>query len=298
MDFLSMLSSKPVIQLGLLLGRTLPPRAGYGIGRAMAQLITRFKPKIYPIVQANLRQILGPEVDPAELDKLTYQHFLHAGIRTYDFFHAVGKSPDELARLVPIPAAPLMDIQNAQKAGKGVLILGIHLSNFDLAMLSFGSHGLPIQALSLADPQTGFRILNQLRAEAGFELTPITPRSLRQAVRRLKRGGIVMTAADWPDPADRELIPFFGRPAYLPLGPARLARLTGAVVFLGACRYTPEAGYSIEINGPVEMVTTVDRQADIYTNTCRLAEWMEVKIRVNPEQWMMFRPFWPKIEES
>ena len=298
MDFQSILNSKPVIQLGQLLGRTLPPRAGYGIARGIAWLITRFKPRMVPIVQANLRQILGPDGDPSRLDELTFQLILHAGTTIYDFFHAVGQPPAELARMIPIPDASLMELKKAQKAGKGVLILGVHLSNFDLAMLAFGLHGLPIQALSLADPQTGFRILNRLRAEAGFEITPITPHALRQAVQRLKRGGIVMMAADWPDPGERELVPFFGRPSYLPLGPARLARLTRAAVFLGACHYTPETGYFLEINGPVDMVKTADRQSDISTNTRRLAEWIEAQIRCSPEQWLMFHPFWPEIGES
>ncbi len=298
MDVQNLLSSERVIQLGLFLGRTLPPRAGYGIARAMAWLITRARPRMVHIVQGNLRQILGPDAGPSRLEELTYQLVLHAGVRIYDFFHAVGRPPAELARLVPIPAAVLAAFKKAQEAGNGVLILGMHLSNYDLAMLSFGVHGLPIQGLSLANPHAGFTILNRLREEAGFELTPITPHALRQAVRRLKRGGIVMTAADWPDPADRALVPFFGRPAYLPLGPARLAGLTGADVFLAACHHTPEAGYLIEVNGPVEMVTSSDRQSDIYTNTRRMAEWMELQIRAHPEQWMMFRPFWPENGEG
>jgi KDO2-lipid IV(A) lauroyltransferase len=298
MDLQNLLSSERVIRLGLFLGRTLPPSAGYGIARAIAWLITRGRARMVRIVQGNLRQIIGPGAGHPRLEELTYQVILHAGIRIYDFFHAVGRPPAELARMVPIPAAILVEIKKVQQAGKGVLILGLHLSNYDLAMLSFGVHGLPIQGLSLANPHAGFTILNRLREEAGFELTPITPTALRQAVRRLKRGGIVMTAADWPDPADRAMVPFFGRPAYLPLGPARLARLTGAVVFLGACHHTPESGYILEIEGPLELAESSDRQADILTNTRRLAEWMEIQIRAHPEQWMMFRPFWPENGES
>jgi KDO2-lipid IV(A) lauroyltransferase len=291
-------SSRLVTQTGLFLARHLPPRAGYAVTRFAARLIARRKPRLYFIVRENLRQVLGETSDPATLEMLTYHTFLHAGQTYYDFFHALGQSPAQLAKMLPIPERTLTQIRAAHAQGRGVLILGMHLSNFDLALISFGAHGLPIQALSLANPQAGTHVLNQLRAEAGFEITPITPESLRQAIRRLKRGGIVMTGADRPDPDDRLLIPMFGRGAYLPLGPVRLALLTDAVVFLGACHYTLEAGYEIEVLGPMEMIQTGDREADIYTNTCRFAAFMEAQIRRYPEQWMMFHPFWPPAEST
>lgn len=287
-------SSKAVTQLGITAARYLPPAAGYGLARLIAGAIVRSKPALYDTVRANLRQICGPETGTAELDALTYHLFRHAGMTYYDFFHALDHSPAELARIMPIPQQTLDQIRAAQAQGKGVLILGIHMSNFDLAILSLGAHGLPIQALSLADPQAGFRILNRLRAEAGFEITPISPESLRAAIRRLRRGGIVMTGADRPIPEDRYLVPFFGRPAYLPLGPARLALLTDATVFLGACHYEAATGYQIEVLGPLEMARSDDRQADVVRNTRRLARFMEAQIRAYPEQWMMFHPFWPE----
>ncbi len=289
-------SSKPVTQLGLLLARILPPRMGYSLTRSAAWLIANRKPQLYFTVQENLRQVRGSAADEETLESLTYQLFRHAGMTYYDFFHAVGQSPARLAQLMPVPQAVLDQIQTARAEGHGVLLLGMHLSNFDLAILSFGAHGLPVQALSLADPQAGFHILNKLRAEAGFEITPISPDSLRQAIRRLKSGGIVMTGIDRPDPQDRALVPLFGREAYLPLGPARLALLTRAKVFLGACHYSPTSGYAIIVEGPLEMSNSGNRQADIYSNTCRFAAFMESQICAYPEQWMMFHPFWPLVE--
>ncbi len=291
-------SSKPVINLGLLLARVLPPRLGHRLTDSIAWLIANRKPQLYDTVQENLRQVIGSTADQEHLETLTHRLFRHAGMTYYDFFHALGQTPAKLAQKMPIPDDFIASIQGARTKDRGVLILGMHLSNFDLALISFGAHGLPIQALSLANPQAGFRILNQLRAEAGFEITPISPDSLRQAIRRLRKGGIVLTGVDRPDPQDRALVPFFGRDAYIPLGPARLALLTRASVFLGACHYTPESGYAIVIEGPLEMVNSGNRQADIYTNTCRFAAFMEAQIQAYPEQWMMFHPFWPQDEEG
>ena len=285
-------SSKHATQLGLFIARHTPRRVGYGLARTVANLIARRQPEIYWTVRANLRQVVGPEVNDGALHEMARQVFFHAGQTYYDFFHAIDQPPEVLSEAVQVPESLIERIKSEMAQGQGVLLLGTHMSNFDLAGLAIGARGLPIQMLSLADPQAGFHILNRLRATMGFEVTPITPQSLRAAIRRLKSGGLVLTGVDRPIPQDRALIEFFGRPAYLPVGPARLALMTGAMVFVGSCHYDPDEGYILQATGPIEMVRTGDRQQDTITNTRRLAVVVEGYVRAHPEQWMMFHPVW------
>jgi len=289
-------SSKPMTRAGLFIGQHMPRWVGYGLARIAASVIARRKPQLYWTVRANLCQILGPEVDDGTLHEMTRHVFFHAGQTYYDFFHAVGQPPQVWRKAVRIPEAIVENIKAAMAQGRGVLLLSTHMSNFDLAGLAVGSQGFPIQMLSLADPQAGFHILNYLRAKGGFEVTPITTESLRAAIRRLKNGGAVVTGMDRPMPEDRELIEFFGRPAYLPVGPARLALMSGATVILGNCYYDPNEGYIIEATEPMEMIHTGDRRQDVLANTRRLAAILEGYVRAHPEQWMMFHPVW--LEEA
>jgi lauroyl/myristoyl acyltransferase len=294
MRFQDLTSSRPATQLGLFLSQHMPPWMGYGIAQLAAKIIARQKPEIYWTVRDNLRQIVGSSVDDGVLHEKTRQVFAHAGQAYYDFFRAVGQPPQVLAEAVRVPETVIECMRSEMAQGRGVLLLGIHLSNFDLAILALGAQKLPIQALSLADPGAGVRVMNRLRAAAGFELTPIAPESLRAAIRRLRNGGIVVTGVDRPIPQDRELIEFFGRLAYLPVGPARLALMTGATVLVGGCSYDPDEGYCLEYTGPVEMVRTGDRRQDILVNARRIAIVVEEHIRARPEQWLMFHPFWPE----
>jgi len=291
------ISSKPVTQFGLWIGQHMPRRAGYGLASFAANIMASRKPQLYWTVQANLRQIVGPEVDAETLHKMTRNLFFHAGQTYYDFFHSVRQPPEILVNAVRIPAEVIELIKSNQASGKGTLLLSTHISNFDLAGLAVGALGFPIQMLSLANPEAGFHILNYLRAESGFNVTPITPQSLREAIRRLKSGGIVATGMDRPIPEDRELIEFFGRPAYLPVGPVRLAMMTGAKVMMGTCHYDPDEGYSLKVVYPVEMMRTGNRRQDILANTRRLAAILEDFVLACPEQWMMFHPVWPDMSE-
>jgi len=288
------ISSKPMTQLGIAIGQHMPRRVGYGLARIAAGVIARRKPEVYWTVHANLRQILGPAADDVTLQRMTYQVFFHAGQTYYDFFHAIGQPKEVIAEMVRIPDEIVAFVRSETARGQGVLMLVTHMSNFDLLGLSMGTRDLPIQMLSLANPQAGFHLLNYLRATAGFEVTPITPQSLRAAIRRLKSGGIVLTGVDRPIPEDRELVEFFGRPAYLPAGPGRLALMTDALVIMGSCYYEPGKGYGLEVTGPLEMIRTGNRRRDILANVRRLANVLEQHVRSRPEQWMMFHPVWPE----
>jgi len=288
------ISSKLMTRLGIVIGQHTPRRVGYGLARIAAGVIARRKPEVYWTVRANLRQILGPEAEDLALHRMTHQVFFHAGQTYYDFFHAIGQPKEVLAEAVPIPDEILAFARAETARGQGVLVLAAHMSNFDLLGLSMGARDLPIQMLSLANPQAGFHLLNYLRATAGFEVTPITPQSLRAAIRRLKSGGIVLTGVDRPIPEDRELVEFFGRPAYLPVGPVRLALMTGALVIMASCYYEPDKGYALKVTEPLEMIRTGDRKRDLMTNVRRVADILEQHVRARPEQWMMFHPFWPE----
>jgi KDO2-lipid IV(A) lauroyltransferase len=288
-------SSRAMTRFGLWMARRMSRRTGYGAAQWAAHLIARRKPEIYGTVQANLRQIVGPEVGADALAQMTWRVFYHAGQTYYDFFHTVGAPREVVLDSVDVPTTLIEHIQGATAAGQGVLLLGTHMSNFDLVGLALGAHGLPIQVLSLTNPGEGFQVLNRLRATWGFEITPITPESLRAAIRRLRGGGIVLTGVDRPIPQDRELVEFLGRPAYLPVGPARLALMSNARVFVGSCRYDDAAGYALEYTGPIEMISSGDRREDILANTRRIAAVVERYVSAHPDQWMMFHPFWPDL---
>ncbi len=287
-------SSGIATRIGLFLGRYMPRRMGYALAQCAAHIIAGCRPSIYHTVRANLRQVVGPEVGEEALHEMTRRAFYHAGQCYYDFFHAVGQPPEKRGSMIDIPESFFEHVRAEAARGRGVLLLGIHMSNFDLIFPALGARGLSVQVLSLADPGPGFRIFNRLRGVGALKITPISPESLRQAIRLLQSGGIVATGVDRPVPQDRELIEFFGRPAFMPLGPARLAVMTGAATFVGGCYHTPGKGYVLQYTGPLDFARTGDRNQDILTAARTIAAIVENYIRARPEQWMMFHPVWPE----
>ncbi len=290
----NVLNNKTITQNGIRFAQALPPRMGYTLSDWAAAVIAFARPAIYRTVQTNLRHVLGANVDPARLAAATRAVFANAARFNYEFFHAIDYSEAQLVREIFIPPEMVAMIQDNTAQGRGTLLLGTHMGNFNLGILGLSACGLSIQALSLANPNQGFVLLNRLRGRGGMYLTPITPQSLRQAIGHLKRGGVVMTAFDRPIPEERQLVTFLGKPAYFAPGPARLAVMTRACVVMGSCHYEPDTGHVLHAQ-PVEMTYTGDKQQDIATSVARMAQVLEHYVRQRPEQWMMFYPFWPEV---
>jgi len=272
----------------------MPPWIAYGLARMLANYASRRRPENYWKTWSNLRQVVGPEVDDAALHEMVRQVFFHAGQVYYDFYHSTKLTPDELARAARVPPEMLDLLKTQVEQGQGAVVLGLHMSSFDLGMIAIGAQGVPIHVLTLADPGPGFELQNHVRARAGIDVTPISPESLRLAIRRLRSGWTVFTGADRPAEGERGLVEFFGRPACLPLGPVRLALMTGAAVVVASCHYERDTGYTVRFTGPIEMARTGDRHQDVLANARRTAIAIEEHIRAHPQQWLMFHRVWPE----
>jgi lauroyl/myristoyl acyltransferase len=288
------LSSGPAVRVGLLIGQYLPPRIGYGIAGLIAGTIVRLKSKSYWTVSDNLRHVLGPQVDDRVLHRKVYQVFLHAGRAYYDFYRAASWTRERLVQAVHVPEHYIDLIKTHAAKGQGVFVLGLHMSNFDLALVSIAARGIRTQVLTLADPGEGFRFQDRLRSSVGIDVTPISSESLRLAARRLTQGWTVFTGVDRPVEGERDPIEFFGCPSNLSTGPVRLAMMSGATVLVASCHNHPRSGYTVSFTGPVAMDRSEDRREAIRINARRVAAVLEKPVSAHPEQWLMFHRVWPK----
>ena len=203
------LSSRLVTGVGMFISKYLPPPIGYAVGDLIAGLINWLKPDVYWIVYANLCQVLGPEVDDKTLHRLVRQVFHNNARNDYGLWHLVGRGPETIRAAVHITPDARARLEQALQRGKGVIIVGTHTGNFNLGILALAAHGLEIQVLGLAAPPAGgFDLMDRMRARAGVRLTSISVPALREAIKRLRAGGVVLTGVDRPvDDAEQSVEP-------------------------------------------------------------------------------------------
>ena len=292
MDLQEFLKQRWVIIAVLGIVRLVPPKLGYFIVKLAARRISNTKPRFYQKLRRNIAHIPGTDSSPGKLDQLTSQAFHNAGRFYFDFYRLVQLQPGRARRQVLIPEEVYEKITQVQQSGRGVLLAGIHTGNFDLGMVALASDRLEITALSASNPNEAYKIQNKLRSKSGLELLPISPPSLKKAVRLLRNGGIVATGLDWPHPEETCHTDVFGKPAYIPLGTARLALMTDAVTFVVSFHTKPDGRESVTISDPIDVISTGNRQDDIAKNTEAYVQVLEEFIQRYPDQWMMYHKFW------
>ncbi len=293
-DFKDLAGSAAAIRLGMVASRIFPPAMTYWASWQAAGLLVRLRPRVFRVVRANLRQVVGAEVDAQDLDQIVRQAFSTTIRGYYDLFRALRLPRDQMAGLIHFSESGLEILRSLWHREEGSLLVMPHLGNFDLAGQALAPLLPETQVLSLPEPPPGFQLTNEIREASGVMVTPLSPAALRQAIQLLRRGGTVSTAVDRPVSDLDEPVMFFGRPARLPSGPIRLALKTGAVIVQAYCVWSPEAGeYQMTIDPPLEMVRTGDRDEEVRVNMRILLDRLEPVIRRWSGQWQMYVPVWP-----
>jgi lauroyl/myristoyl acyltransferase len=286
-------------RLWMALGRWLPTSAGHAFARTVTGVLARRRDtSLYRTMRANQAGVLGPDAPPEQLDAATRAVLRHAGMTAFDLMHIMAQGEEAVVRAVDFGSDFWANADLIKASGRGVLVCGCHLSNFNLAFLGFALKGFPVQALSAAMPAAGFGLMAELRNRGVIEETPISAAALRKAIARMRTGGACATGVDWPIVAEiGEPVPFFGRPAHLATGYIRMALSANAVILPLACRWSPERGYYTITQPPLTLEVTGDREADVLHNARRVLAVMENWIAETPEQWLMYHPVWPEADD-
>jgi phosphatidylinositol dimannoside acyltransferase len=284
-------------KLWVALGR-LPLPAGRALARAAtAVLWRRRQSSLYSILHDNQAAVLGPGASEQELHRAVGAVLRHAGMTAIDLMHTASRGDEAIRAAVKFGPDMWINYDAARAAGRGVLVCGCHLSNFNLGFLAFALLGIPVRVLSMAAPTGGFQVMEQFRSRGLIEQTPIDGPSLRAAIRYLQGGGVAATGVDWPLAGlPDERLPFFGRPANLPTGHIRLAMSSGAVLLPVCFRWSPERGYYGQTAPHLELELTGDRAVDVRHNALRLLAVIEKWIAEDPDQWLMYHRVWPQAD--
>ncbi len=292
MDPISLATSRWGPQLVMALCRIVPRGLIRRLGRWLSAYLSRRGD--LPFVQAlraNQSVVQGlPEGHPQVRQAVA--RLLENTIASYtDLFRMVQCGAQEGGAVCEIDPEMRQAIESCLSAGQGLILVGAHMCSFDILLLGLREILTEVQILSNADPQGSSQFMNKLRTEQGLLVTPLSMSSLRQAMERLRRGGIVAIAADVPVDSG-ELLTFFGRSCELPVGHTRLALGTGARVLVGVSHRDAGGGYRAEVALAPQPESSGDRKQDVVCWAQSSLHLLEGFIRRWPQEWLMPLPVW------
>ncbi len=131
-----------------------------------------------------------------------------------------------------------------------------------------------------------------------MNILPASLETLRQAVRHLEKGGLVLTAVDRPV-ADARLHPrFFGYPAPLPTHHILLALKARVPIIMMAVIRQKDGKFKVLSSEPMEMLRNPNHEIEIQQNAERVLQQAENFIQMAPQQWNVPLPIWPDLLKS
>jgi KDO2-lipid IV(A) lauroyltransferase len=183
-------------------------------------------------------------------------------------------------------------VERAREQGRGFMIVTGHLGNWELGGSYVAARGVPLEAVARRMENPLFdHYLTETRRSIGMtvihdaDAVRRVPRALREqhSVAFLIDQGAVGLASTW--------VPFFGRYAKTPRGPAVFAlRLRAPLLFACALRQ-PNGRFVIHFEEvPVEQTGTLDADVDriVASYTSTLERW----VRRAPEQYFWHHRRW------
>ena len=297
MNLQRLLNSRQAGIWALQISKFLSPALGLRFSRFVAGRISlnRQLPLVRAI-RANRWVISAGQLAGAELDRAARENLEQIARSYYTLFHYL-EHPAALQKQVEFNQSIEALIARSREKKYGVVVAGVHLSNFDLVLQASAWRGLRGLALTLPDDtenQEAVEWQHAFRRQSGLELLPASLPNFRQAVRRLQAGETVLTGIDRPVVSAKCYPAFFGRRAHVPVHHIHLALAAKAPVMVFAALQKPDGIYQILASEEIALRPYTDRRVELVCNAERVLEVAASFIRQAPEQWSITLPAWPE----
>ena len=280
------------------IGRFFPPKVGYSLTTRIARWVSSRKDDpMVRAVRANRWVVSQCTLDSEQLDKAVFDTFKYQTRSIYNYFRHLynPKFVDQSLDFSP----QLEDmIKNSQSNEKAMIIVGIHTGNFDLSAKALMAKGLKMYGISLDNPSEGNIRQHKIRSKYGFHVVQASILALREAERRLKKGGTVLTGMDRPLPTSKYSPIFFDRPAMVPVMHIHLALRTNAPIMVISPGFEEDGTHRLLNSELIHITPHSNRKTAMVQNAEKVLRVAEEFIRDAPHQWVMFLPVWPEVMDE
>jgi KDO2-lipid IV(A) lauroyltransferase len=295
------------LRIASWLARRLPDRVAIGLADLAGDAWRRAAPARREQAARNLARVAsflaergaGPREartaaqQPRDLNRLVREAFRHDARYYLEVLRVPSLTPAILDEQVTVERPHV--VEDAFSGGP-VIFASPHFGPIELPALYLARRTgrtfvAPMEAVDDPPHQDWFE---QTRGSLGVRIVGL--RAARRELRAaLETDGYVGIVADRDVAGGGIEVPFFGRPAPFPIGPALLAIETGARIFAVGVRRLPNGRYAGGLRH-VPVAAEGSRRQRIEATLRELAAAFEAIIAEAPEQWSgAFFPIWPDL---
>lgn len=263
----------------------LPHRVALAIGRALGRLAWHASGRDRRRALEHLSFALA-ELTEEERARIARASFRAAGMNLAELLHLLKRSKTEILRHLEIHGWE--NVATAKASGRSILILTGHCGNWELIGTALHQGGVPPAAIARPLDDAGLQqLLVDLRDHLGTTtIARGTRGAARQLLEVLRGGGALAMLIDQDTKVDGVWVPFFGRPAFTPVGAAEIALRQKANVIPSFIERRPDGNHLIRF------LPALDLPPEPREATALMTAKIEEQVRRRPEQWVWWHKRW------
>ncbi len=270
----------------------LPRPWAYALAVVAARFAWWFSPLARPRLEFNLK-VACPELadDPAALRRMSWLNFRNHAKSYVDLMMLPTASIEAMRPLLKVEGWEYLE--EARALGNGVLVVSCHMGSYEVVAAIWSATLAPVSFFAEElEPRALFEWYRDTRARLGISVLTLDHGGIRRVLQALKDQEMVITAIDRDITGTGHIMPFFGRPAPIPLGPAAIALRLGVPLFPVYAYRLPDDSYQAEGAPLVFAKDTGNPREDQVRATMELLTHIEGFIRRHPEQWHVPHRIW------
>jgi KDO2-lipid IV(A) lauroyltransferase len=230
-----------------------------------------------------------PDRDERWVRRTAAAAYAHLGREALATLRMVGRSTEQILARTSVES--LEPLEQAVRAGRGVVLVAGHLGNWEIGAAALAARGVPIDVVAQRQSNPLFdRAIVRARERLGIGVIERS-RAPRLALRALRAGRAVAFASDQNGGRAGVFIPFFGRLASTHRGAAVMALRTGAPMFLVLPLRARDGGYLVRLH-EIRADRGGDADAAVHRLTAAFTAALEAAIRAAPDQYLWLHRRW------
>ena len=260
------------------------------IGKGLGHLYWHIAKKQRIRAEETIRERLGYSRTQAKAT--IKQLFVNLGISVMEMLYMPALNKDNIRGLVTFDHPEIL--WEALKQKKGVVMLACHIDNWEWLGAALALNGFPLSAVEKPQPNRVYSdFMNELRRGVGQEIFARGSSEILGCARAMKKGRMLGLIADQDGGYEGVFVPFLGKMAATPSGPAYFARKFKApCIPIYIVRKPDGYGHQVIVEEPFYYEDTGDRKADDYNLTLKMTQSVERIIKAYPDNWLWFQHRW------
>ena len=270
----------------------LPRPWAYAVAVLAARIAWQLSPLARPRLEYNLKTAC-PELEhaPAALRRISKLNFRNHAKAYADLMQLPRARVESMRARLKVQGWEHLD--QARALGKGALAVSCHMGSYEVVAAIWSATLAPVSFFAEElEPRALFEWYRDTRARLGISVLTLDHGGIRRVLEALRDQEMVITAIDRDITGTGYLMPFFGKLAPIPLGPAAIALRLGTPLFPVCVYRLPDDTYMAEGTPLIYAESTGNARADQVSATEQLVRRIEGFIQRHPEQWHVPHRIW------